>query len=452
MFFFLEVSDSYPDKYFEFKMKTQTNYKLETAQSLCESKHTACQQSQESIAIQQTQLSVLKAKLNELAHMEKDYQKIEGQVAQIQVKLDKVLPFLEQNRFEYQIYQELRKTSLDGISLPEHGSHPVKIIKYQNYLKISMTLSEEKDKLLTEIEELQFCITDEKAENENRQYQMSQLQASIKSEQSLLAKRQIEYLMFVKQLTLWQRQSDLDSLIPKLLEFIAENWEQVDDMADSIRAILSPEYCCLPTKQIEAFLKWLEQHMDDLDIIYGLIEYEEEETIPDQITPTEELYQQVIQDFGPELVVAVANTVCLVTDFSEEFYNGRYGMIRTSYDTRGNTHLKGNYPLEVQDMIESPPDWFTKMLDKDVRYHKPVCLSFRREHGVRQQSCPAQLFDMTLFRKHFWRVENFYGFSITSELHVLPSREGTKNCERALAKHIAQQKNDGVYLESDCFV
>ena len=166
--------------------------------------------------------------------------------------------------------------------------------------------------------------------------------------------------MFVKQLTLWQRQADLDSLIPKLLEFIAENWEQVDDMADSILAILSPEYCCLPTKQIEAFLKWLEQQMDDLDIIYGLIEYEEGETIPEQITPTEELYQQVIQDFGPELVVAVANTVCLVTDFSEEFYNGRYGMIQTSYDTHGNTHLKGNYPLEVKDMIESPPDWFTR--------------------------------------------------------------------------------------------
>ena len=67
---------------------------------------------------------------------------------------------------------ELRQTSLDGISPPEHGSHPVKIIKYQNYLKISMMLSEEKDKLLTEMEELQFCITDEKAENEDRQYQI----------------------------------------------------------------------------------------------------------------------------------------------------------------------------------------------------------------------------------------------------------------------------------------
>ena len=419
------------------------------AEKLCDSKLEAFNKISASIRKLQIELSVLEKKIEELESMEQEYQNAESSADEIEKRLEEVKKFLEKYRPKYQAYEDLRQT----VEL-EQGSLPPLIKKYQLYLKESYSLSERLDKVSLEIGELEIYITDERLYNGQRRLRMGELKSQIQSQQSKLLESESEYYVYLQQLELLQKQIKLESQIPELVLYIASNWDVHSANPDAIQSLLTPFNCCIPTRKIQEIIDWFEKNMDILDIIYDLVEKESDEEedaemeVLDFEAKSKSLLQEVSQMFGPELLVAVAHTVRLIIDFPPNFCTGKYGIIGTKLHN-GQTYIIGNKPAEIAGLIDSKPEWFTNMIEDDV--DKNLFMCFKKEHKTKQEPCSSQLYNMKTFRKHFWRVDNFYGFDLTSELQVLEHRESMANCQKALEQHITLQQEAGVYLEADFF-
>ena len=204
--------------------------------------------------------------------------------------------------------------------------------------------------------------------------------------------------------------------------------------------------CPFTDEQIERIIEYLDRHLVP-PVVYCGERLDREESELSGCA----FYQDMMNHFCKEveLIIAVAHTLHL-TQYPDEFFEGKTGGFGLKEEENGTLTYTGVDAWQVQSvmllsLLGNPVPTFVvnAMIrdDAESRFY----FTFQ-EPNEGEISSIQQLCDLRLFRKEYWRHNNFFGFNIKSNIYVMPTKHNEREQRIAYRSYRAKLYGEGKYL------